>query len=271
MADIYSTIFGRNIGTITEADQEKLRKTSVVIAGIGGVGGVVAERLVRMGVGKIKMTDPQGIEESNLNRQLAASMANIGQNKAKVIYEHVKDINPLAEITYSDTGIRNEADVEAFVEGCDLVIDEMDVGMFRESIMLQRAARRRGLYYTISTALGFGALAVTFDPNGQTLEEYNGLPVDIVPDEIIRQNVSLEKILPVIPSYTTREYALDILKTLLVEKAPATTVSIGAALAGLLTVNESVNIILKKKPVTVAPQYIYVDLLDQKFIVGNMP
>jgi molybdopterin/thiamine biosynthesis adenylyltransferase len=271
MADLYSTIFSRNIGILTESEQAKLRRTTIAVSGVGGVGSMVAERLIRLGVGKLRMTDPQTIEESNLNRQFAASMRNIGQSKAKVVFEHIKDINPEAEITYSDTGIRSEPDAENFVEGCDLVVDEMDVGVFRESLLLQRAARRRGLYYTISTALGFGAIAITFAPDGQTLEEYDQLPADVNPDDVTRQSVPLDRILPIIPSYVSEQYAIDSLETLLADDAPATTVSVGAALAALITTNEVINIILGKKEITVAPKYIYVDLLDQKFIVGTMP
>jgi hypothetical protein len=58
---------------------------------------------------------------------------------------------------------------------------------------------------------------------------------------------------------------------MLTDNAPGTTVSVGPALAALITTNECVNIILKKKEITVAPRYIYLHLLDQKFIVGNMP
>lgn len=271
MADTYSTIFSRNIGILTESEQAKLRDSTIAIAGMGGVGSLIAERLIRLGVGNLRLNDPQTIEESNLNRQFAASMVNIGQSKAKVVFEYIKDINPQAKIIYNDTGIKTEKDAETFVDGCDLVIDEMHLGSFRESILLQRAARRRGLYHIISTALGFGALAVNFDPNGQTLEEYDKLPIDIDPDDVTPQSIPMDRILPIIPSYVTAHYALDTLNQLLLNDTPATIVSVGAGLAAILATSEAVNIILKKREITAAPKYLYVDLLDQKFIIGNMP
>ena len=59
---------------------------------------------------------------------------------------------------------------------CDLIIDEMDFGMFRHSIWLQRAARKENIHYLFAYAIGFGALAVIFSPKGMTLEEYDDLP-----------------------------------------------------------------------------------------------
>jgi tRNA A37 threonylcarbamoyladenosine dehydratase len=53
-----SEIFSRNIGILTEAEQEKLHQTTVGVAGVGGIGGFLSERLIRMGIGRLKITDP---------------------------------------------------------------------------------------------------------------------------------------------------------------------------------------------------------------------
>ena len=55
---LYKEIFFRNGGLISETEQDILRRSSVAIAGVGGVGGLLAERLVRIGIGRIKITDP---------------------------------------------------------------------------------------------------------------------------------------------------------------------------------------------------------------------
>ena len=54
----YNEIFSRNIGIITASDQEKLLKSTIAIAGVGSVGGLLAERLIRMGVGRLKQLQP---------------------------------------------------------------------------------------------------------------------------------------------------------------------------------------------------------------------
>ncbi|MFC1955569.1 ThiF family adenylyltransferase [Chloroflexota bacterium] len=80
----YKEIFSRNIGILTESDQDKLRNCTLAVAGVGGVGGLLAERLIRLGVGQLKITDPGLFEPSNLNRQFGSSTLNFDRNKAEV-------------------------------------------------------------------------------------------------------------------------------------------------------------------------------------------
>ena len=269
MNDLYRSIFSRNLGLLTEAEQDKLRQSTVGIAGVGGVGGLLAERLIRLGVGKIKITDPEGFEESNLNRQFGSSMLNLGQNKARVVFAQLKDINPQAEMSYSEDGIRAENDANLLVSGCDVVVDEMDFGLFRESILLQRAARQRGICYLFATAMGFGALVAIFAPDGLTLEEYDSLPLDVDLNDTEKLRVPLERIVPVMPSYVSAMPA-ETIQGMIDRELPGTTVSIGVGLASILAANEVCNIILEKREVVEAPQYIYIDLLDRKFVVGTI-
>ena len=269
MNNLYKAIFSRNVGLFTESEQNKLKASTIAIAGMGGVGGLLAERLIRLGVGQLKIADPGVFEESNLNRQFGSCMLNLGQNKAEAVFREIKDINPEARIHCSDSGITTENDASLFVSDCDLVIDEMDVESFKQSILLQREARERGIYYLFASAIGFGALVVIFDPQGLTLEEYNKLPPDVDLNNTDRLRVPLERILPVMPSYATAATA-EIIHKILDGQMPAPTTSIGAGLASILAANEAINIILKKRDVASAPKYTYVDLLDQKFIVQTV-
>jgi len=267
MDNPYKAIFCRNIGFFTESEQDKLQRSVIAIAGMGGVGGLLAERLIRLGVGQLKITDPGAFEESNLNRQFCSSMLNLGQNKAKAVFTQIKDINPQAQIYCSGTGITTENDASLFVSDCDLVIDEMDFGSFRESILLQRAARQRGIHYLFASAIGFGALVVIFDPQGLTLEEYNKLPQNVNLNDTEELRVPLEVILPVVPSYATAVTA-DTIHKIITGERPAPTTSVGAGLASILAASEAINVILKKRDIAKAPNYTYVDLLDRQFIVG---
>ncbi len=269
MDELYRKIFSRNMGIFTESEQDKLRVSTIAIAGTGGVGGLLAERLIRLGVGGFKILDPQVFEESNLNRQFGSSMLTLGRNKAEVVFNQIKDINPQARIHYSNTGINTEEDATLLVSDCDLVIDEMDLGLFRESISLQRAARQRGIYYIFTSAIGFGALIAIFDPKGLTLEEYNGLPPDIDLKDVEQPTIPIERICPVIPSYATAATA-DVIEEILSGKRPGPVNSIGAGLASILAANEAVSIILGKRDIATAPQYTYIDLMDRKFIVGTI-
>jgi molybdopterin/thiamine biosynthesis adenylyltransferase len=270
MENQYQKIFSRNIGVFTEAEQEKLMKSTIGVAGMGGVGGLLAERLIRLGVGNLKITDLGTFEESNLNRQFGSSTLSLGWHKAEVVYQEIRGINPGAKISYSDTGIKSEDDAINFVDGCDVVIDEMDYGAWKESIFLQRAARKRGIYYLFSGAIGFGALLANFDPRGITLEEYNKLPSNEDLNTVKELSVPVERILPVVPSYATAAMSLDMLQGIIAGQRPVPTCSVGVGLASILAASEATNIILRRKEIVQAPQYIYIDLLDQKFVIGTV-
>lgn len=77
---------------------EKLKNSSVLIAGLGGVGSLCAEAIVRCGVGRIGILDSDKVEISNLNRQLVALNSTIGQLKTDVFEKRAKDINPNVNI-----------------------------------------------------------------------------------------------------------------------------------------------------------------------------
>jgi molybdopterin/thiamine biosynthesis adenylyltransferase len=266
----YSELFSRNIGVISESEQEILHHSTVAIAGVGGVGGLLAERLVRLGVGRLKITDPGVFEKSNFNRQFGASMSSQNRNKAAVICTQLRDINPEAKIDYDSTGIITADDAYLFTADCDLVIDGMDFGCFKQSIWLQRAARHKGIYYLFAYSLGFGSMIVIFSPQGMTLEEYDNLPPDADINNEKEIQVPLERVMPVIPSYaavSTHKALQDIYSG--DRKAPS--VSIGVGLASILAAVEALNIILRKRAIVTAPHYTYIDLLDQKFIVGKIP
>ncbi len=273
MDSLYKRIFIRNIGILTESEQDKLRESTVAIAGAGGVGGLLAERLIRVGVGHLKIIDPEAFEESNLNRQFSSSILNLGKNKAEAVYTHIKDINPEANIYYNKSGIKTESDAHLLVHDCALVIDEMDFGLFKESILLQRVARQMGAYYIFTSAIGFGALIAIFDPEGCTLEEYNNLPKDIDLNDVDQLTVPFERICPVIPSYFAGDIMqemVDVMQEIVSGKRPGPVISIGVGLASILAANEAVNIILRRRDIVTAPKYTYIDLLDRTFIVGTM-
>ncbi len=269
MDNLYKAIFSRNIGLFTESEQDKLRRSTIAIAGVGGVGGLLAERLIRLGVGRLKIADPGTFEESNFNRQFGSSVLSLGRNKAEVVFTQIKDINPQAQVYYSEAGVTTEKNTSLFVSDCDLVIDEMDFGLFKESILLHRAARQRGIHYIFASAIGFGALVVIFDPQGLTLEEYNNLPPNVDLDDTEKLRVPLERIVPVMPSYA-KAGTEDTLQKIIAGEIPVPTTSIGVGLASILAANEAINVILKKRDIAKAPQYTYIDLFDRQFIVGTV-
>ncbi len=84
----------REASLIGDEAVEKLTCASVLLFGAGGVGGYVAEGLVRAGIGKITVVDHDIIAESNLNRQIITNKQNIGCPKAEELCKRAKSINP---------------------------------------------------------------------------------------------------------------------------------------------------------------------------------
>ena len=76
----------------------RLKNAHVLIVGLGGIGSYAAEFIARSGIGKITIVDGDAFDLTNKNRQLTALDSTIGKNKAFVLGERIKDINPNVEL-----------------------------------------------------------------------------------------------------------------------------------------------------------------------------
>ena len=92
-------IFMRQEKLIGKEGMKRLKSAHIAVFGLGGVGGYAAESLVRAGIGRIAFIDGDVVEESNLNRQIVATIDAVGQNKAELMARRAKSINPLIEAT----------------------------------------------------------------------------------------------------------------------------------------------------------------------------
>lgn len=105
---------------------ERLGKLRVAIFGVGGVGSVCAESLVRSGVCHLTLVDSDCVVESNINRQLPAMIPTVGRAKVDVLAEHFADINPEAEIVPVQA-LYSMADRDQFnFANFDVVVDAID-------------------------------------------------------------------------------------------------------------------------------------------------
>ena len=118
--------FDRSLNLIGEEAFARLRKSSVAVFGIGGVGGFVAEALARSGVEHLAIVDKDLIDESNINRQIIALDSTIGHQKVQVMQNRIRDINPYARVdAYCEFYLPDNAD---FIDLSifDYVVDAMD-------------------------------------------------------------------------------------------------------------------------------------------------
>jgi tRNA A37 threonylcarbamoyladenosine dehydratase len=105
----------------------RLAKATVLVVGVGGVGGYAAEMLVRSGIGHITIIDADDVAESNINRQLIALHSSVGQSKVELFEARFRDINPDIEVK----GIREFVtpdNIPALLAegGYDYVVDAID-------------------------------------------------------------------------------------------------------------------------------------------------
>lgn len=87
-------MFERTVRLIGDDGLAKLQAAKVLIVGVGGVGSYAAEAIARAAVGTVAVMDGDQVAASNLNRQLVALTSTVGKNKAEVMAERIKDINP---------------------------------------------------------------------------------------------------------------------------------------------------------------------------------
>lgn len=173
----YIDIFERNIGIYTQEQQDLLRRSTVSIGGVGGPGGIAAITLARMGIGRLKIADPDVFEAHNMNRQPGANMDTLGMNKTDAMALQLLNINPHLTITTYRNGVNSEC-LEHFLEGADVIIDAIDYSAPLVKLNMYRGAREQGQYVLSSPISGLGSLVFCFDPNGMTVEEAFGFPDD---------------------------------------------------------------------------------------------
>ena len=105
---------------------ERLKSASVLVMGCGGVGSYAAEAVARAGIGKITLMDGDDAAESNLNRQLIATLDTVGMDKTQAVRERVKSINPDCKVTEHKVFFLPEnADTIDFSD-FDYVVDAID-------------------------------------------------------------------------------------------------------------------------------------------------
>jgi len=125
------------------AGLERLQNSSVAVFGIGGVGGYAVEALVRSGVGKLILVDPDIICVTNINRQIHALEETIGQSKVAVMAERCRAINPQVEVVAQGKSYRAETSDELLMPGFDYVFDCID--NITDKLHLLQSCHERGL------------------------------------------------------------------------------------------------------------------------------
>ena len=119
--------FDRTILALGEEQFISLTKANVLVVGIGGVGGYVAEFLVRTGIQNITIVDFDVIDETNLNRQIIALNNNIGNVKVEELKQRLININKNLNIVAINKKV-NSSNIEKLLTSkkYDYIVDAID-------------------------------------------------------------------------------------------------------------------------------------------------
>jgi tRNA A37 threonylcarbamoyladenosine dehydratase len=120
-------MFTRTIQLIGEGGLAALQRARVILFGVGGVGGWCAETLLRTGIGHLTIVDFDKVDTTNLNRQVVATAANIGQNKVQEMQKRLLQICPEADIQIIDKQYNVETADSFELSEFDIVIDAIDM------------------------------------------------------------------------------------------------------------------------------------------------
>lgn len=117
----------------------QITNKTILIIGLGGVGGYALEGLVRSGIGRVIIVDNDTIDITNLNRQIISLQSNIGEFKTDVCEKRIHDINPNCEvikitefITPNNIELLFKYDIDYIVDACDTI--ETKKELIRQSI-----------------------------------------------------------------------------------------------------------------------------------------
>src|ERR1700728_2353959 len=107
------------------AGQKRIKATSVLCIGAGGLGSPIAMYLAAAGIGKIGIVDFDTVDFSNLQRQIIHCTADVGRSKAESAKETIEQINPNVEVVLHNVRLTSENALE-IVAQYDIIVDGTD-------------------------------------------------------------------------------------------------------------------------------------------------
>ena len=127
--------FSRTEMLIGNDGLEKLKDSKVAVLGLGGVGSFVCEGLARSGVGNFVLVDFDKVDESNINRQLIATVKTIGMHKVDLMRERILEINPEANVEVHREFYMADSTSDIITEDLSYAVDCVDTIMAKIAVI----------------------------------------------------------------------------------------------------------------------------------------
>lgn len=260
----------RNYGFWSADEQQALLGADIAVAGVGGDGYLLGLSLVRMGVGRIRIADPEVFELENFNRVPGARHTNLGRRKVDCFVEDAVDINPSVKIEVFDEGV-TAGNVADFIDGADLVIDESELTRIEIGVAIADRAREVGIPNLQVMNIGFAAQVTSFHPTRKpTFRDMIGVAEDMPLEEVARRGLTLGSVLPFLPPYLDEDVFVAA-----AEGAPLPSIVQGVNLASALGASQAflhltVGVDGSHRPEPLwFPRILYVDALTGQSTVST--
>jgi len=196
--------FSRTLGLVTREEMQKLHRSTVAIAGLGGVGGSHLMTLARLGVGGFHVADFDTFELENFNRQAGATVDTVGRPKIEVMSGLARQINPGVNIRAFPAGI-NSDNISEFLDGVDVYVDGLDYFVFKIRSEIFKACYDKRIPAVTAAPLGMGVALLNFLPGKMSFEQYFGWK-----DADSDVTKAIKFLVGLAPSLPQRRYIVDL-------------------------------------------------------------
>ncbi len=201
-----------NLPQFGVAAQQKLKESSVLVVGTGGLGAPLLQYLTAAGVGKIGIMDFDDIDTSNLQRQILFGTSDVGKRKTEVAHKRLKDLNPYVEFKIFDEPLNSENALE-IIKDYDVVADGTD--NFPTRYLVNDACVLNGKVNVYASIFQYEGQVSVFnlEKNGQRGPNYRDLYPTPPPPGLV-PSCAEGGVLGVLPGIVGSIQAMEVIKVL---------------------------------------------------------
>jgi molybdopterin/thiamine biosynthesis adenylyltransferase len=162
----YNDSYQRNLGILSEYEQNRLKGSKVAVVGVGGVGGAMAMMLARSGVANFTLIDPDKYELSNTNRHINSYYDTQGEYKTEVTRKEILRINPEANVEIFSRKLSLD-EIDQVIETNDVIIPAADDVAFSSKVLIKAQEQKKCAVSAMPS--GLTGYILVFNPSSASI------------------------------------------------------------------------------------------------------